>query len=100
MEGAQPGDGYDAVKAEAWKKVVELVQLSFTEEPLPQSFGVCILVLIPKGVPDQYQGIALLEVIYKLVSTIINKRIADKVHFHSSIHGFRQWTKIQFDSTI
>jgi hypothetical protein len=44
-------------------KVVELVQLSFMDEQLASSFGVGLLVLIPKGVPNQYHGIALLEVI-------------------------------------
>jgi Reverse transcriptase (RNA-dependent DNA polymerase) len=47
-------------------------------------------VLIPKGVPDQYRGIALLEVIYKLVSSIINLRISQKIHYHDAIHGFRK----------
>jgi hypothetical protein len=73
---------------DAWKKVVELVQLAFMEEPLSKSFRVGILVLIPRIVPDQYQGIALLEVIYTLISTIINRRIANKIQFHESVHGF------------
>jgi hypothetical protein len=72
----------------AWRNVVELVQLAFTEEPLPRAFKVGILVLIPKGVPDQYCGVALLEVIYKLISSIINCLIANNICFHEAIHGF------------
>jgi hypothetical protein len=41
-----------------------------------------ILVLVPKGVSDQYHGITLLEVIYKLISTRINHRISEKVEYH------------------
>ena len=88
MEGAQPGEFQNQAMTEAWNRVLELVELAFTGEPLPTAFGVGILVLIPKGVPDQYRGIALLEVIYKLVSAIINRRLADKIVFHQAVHGF------------
>jgi hypothetical protein len=47
---------------ERWDKLVEIVQLAFEGKPLPSSFGMGILVLIPKGEPDQFRGIALLEV--------------------------------------
>jgi hypothetical protein len=57
---------------------------------MPRTFGMGILVLIPKGVPDQYRGIALLEVIYKLVSAIINRRVAEKIVFQDAIRGFRR----------
>ena len=88
MEGAQPGEFQNQAMVEAWNRVLELVELAFTGKPLPVAFGVGILVLIPKGVPDQYRGIALLEVIYKLVSAIINRRLADKIVFHQAVHGF------------
>jgi Reverse transcriptase (RNA-dependent DNA polymerase) len=64
--------------------------MAFTDQPLAQSFGVGILVLIPKGVPDQYRGIALLEVIYKLVSAIFNQRISGEIQYHQAVHGFRK----------
>lgn len=88
MEGAQLGEFQDSVMVKAWNKVLELVELAFTGKPLPRSFGVGILVLIPKGPPDQYRGIALLEVIYKLISAIINRRMADAITFHQAVHGF------------
>jgi hypothetical protein len=67
----------------------KLIEVVFTGNPLPKSFGVGILVLIPKGVPDQYRGIALLEVIYKLVSAITNQRLTAQIAFHDAgVHGF------------
>ena len=88
MQGAT-GKNKDPIKVEAWKKLLELVELVFIGQPLPKSFGIGILVLIPKGVPDQYRGIALLEVIYKLVSAIINRRLTSRIAFHDAVHGFR-----------
>jgi hypothetical protein len=78
----------DFKKREIWRRVAQLVQMAFTDQPLPKSFGIGILVLIPKGVPDQYRGITLLEVIYKLLSSIINQRISLKIQYHDAIHGF------------
>jgi exonuclease III len=88
MKGAQPGEFQNEEKVKAWNKVLELVKLAFTGEPLPRTFGIGILVLIPKGEPDQFRGIALLEVIYKLVSTIINTRLTEEIKFHDAVHGF------------
>ena len=38
----------------------------------------------------KYRGIGLLEVSWKLISSIINKRIIKTVKFHESLHGCRQ----------
>jgi hypothetical protein len=64
----------DSEKKDIWRRVVQLVQMAFTDQPLPRSFGVGILVLIPNGLLDQYCGIDLSEVIYILISAIINCR--------------------------
>ena len=72
-----------------WEKVLTLVEMAFTQGEIPQSFCNGILVLIPKSTPGQYRGIALLETIYKLVSSIINRRLASSIKFHDAIHGFR-----------
>jgi Reverse transcriptase (RNA-dependent DNA polymerase) len=47
-----------------------------------------LLVPVRKGVQDR--GIALLKVIYKFVSAIINKRMTDAIEFHQDVHGFRR----------
>jgi exonuclease III len=88
MKGALQEDPIPAMVA-AWKMIRELVDLIFKGEPIPKSFGFGVLVLIPKGVPDQYRGIALLEIVYKLVSSIINRRLVNAIPFHDAIHGFR-----------
>jgi hypothetical protein len=65
--------------------------MAFTGEDIPSAFVVGILVLLPK--PDgDFRGIALLEVIYKLISSIINRRLAKALNnkFHDAIHGFRE----------
>jgi hypothetical protein len=45
-------------------------------------------VLIPKAEQGKYRGIALLEVIYKLISTIIDTRLKDAIEFDDALHGF------------
>ena len=46
------------------------------------------VVLLPKGNGD-YRGIGLLEISWKVIESIINRRIACKVTFHDALHGFR-----------
>jgi hypothetical protein len=74
-----------------WAMVIKLVEMAFTGEEIPSAFVVGILVLLPK--PDgDFRGIALLEVLYKLISSIINRRLANTLNtrFHDGIHGFRE----------
>ena len=46
------------------------------------------MVLLPKG-NGNYQGIGLLEIGWKGIESIINRRIASKVVFHDALQGFR-----------
>ena len=62
----------DEPSVELWEQVLELIRLAFEEGVVPQDFCHSILVLIPKSVPGEYCGIALLEIINKLVLLIIN----------------------------
>jgi hypothetical protein len=71
-----------------WSKVVKLVQMVFTGSDIPEAFCSGILVLIPKG-NGELRGIALLETIYKLISSIINRRLG-AIKLHDCIHGFRK----------
>ena len=83
-----PGMMPDPASVVLWEKVVELVQMAFTGD-IPRSFCNGILVLIPKSNPGEYRGIALLEAVYKLVSSVISHRIISKIEFDDAIHGFR-----------
>ena len=46
------------------------------------------MVLIPKGKKD-YWGIGLVEVIWKVVAVILNRRLTASTAFHKFLHGFR-----------
>jgi hypothetical protein len=72
-----------------WNELVSLVQDVFDGKAIPQEFSYEILCLIPKEDRGKYHGIALLEVVYKLVSMIIHLRLQAVIDFHP-LHGFRQ----------
>jgi hypothetical protein len=38
----------------------------------------------------EFQGIGLLDTIWKLMTTIINNRIKQSVQFDDAVHGFRE----------
>jgi hypothetical protein len=80
----------DQIYVGEWAMITKLIQMAFIGEDIPSAFFVGILVLLPK--PDgDFRGIALLEVIYKLISSIINQRLAKGLNtkLHDAIHGFR-----------
>ena len=70
-----------------WEKVLELVRLVFVEGEIPRAFNESILVLIPKAEQGQFRGIALLDVVYKVMSSIINRRMMDTIQLHDALHG-------------
>ena len=46
------------------------------------------MVLIPKGKKD-YRSIGLVEVMWKVVAAILNRRLTSSITFHNFLHGFR-----------
>ena len=46
------------------------------------------MVLIPKGKKD-YRGISLVEVMWKVVAAILNRRLTSSITYHDFLHGFR-----------
>ena len=44
--------------------------------------------LIPKGKKD-YRGIGLVEVMWKVVAVILNRRFTSSITYHDVLHGFR-----------
>ena len=71
-----------------WSVVVDMVQEIFQFGDVPLEFSQAALVLIPKQEPGKFRGIALLETLYKLTSTLINRRITSSVSWHKGVHGF------------
>ena len=46
------------------------------------------VILLPKG-GDEYQGIGLVGVIWKVISIIIYRRLVESIEFHDVLHMFR-----------
>jgi hypothetical protein len=75
----------------AWENLVKIVvQRAFETGDIPTALQWGVLVLIPKSEAGKFRGIGLLEVIWKLITTIINKRLLQGIEFHPAIHGFRR----------
>ena len=46
------------------------------------------VVMIPKG-RKEYRGIGLVEVMWKVVTAILHRRLATAITYHDFLHGFR-----------
>ena len=56
---------------------------------IPQEMAWGILILLPKAVEGQFRGIGLLEIVWKLISRVLDIRIKAAIDFHDCLHGFR-----------
>ena len=65
-----------------------MIQTAFREGELAEETTWQAVVLIPKGEKD-YRGIGLLEVMWKVVAVIINRRFTSSIAYHDALHGFR-----------
>jgi Reverse transcriptase (RNA-dependent DNA polymerase) len=70
-----------------WKELAELVRGCFRTGQVPKHLQISTLVLIPKY-GGSLRGIGLLEVVWKLISTIIKERLGC-IPFDDALHGFR-----------
>jgi retron-type reverse transcriptase len=57
---------------------------------MPQVCSDTILAVIPKLNNSGHRGIGLLETIWKLCTSIINRRLTRAIHLHDDLHGFRR----------
>lgn len=92
LRGARPTDEGvepDPTAWMLWQKLLEIVRLAFAEEEIPRAFSQGIFVLIPKSKAGEFRGIALLEIIYKLILSIINQRFSSTIVLDDALHGFR-----------
>ena len=69
-------------------RVVEIVQTACREGGLAEEATWQAVVLIPKGKGD-YRGIVLVEVMWKVMAVILNRRLTSSIIFHDVLHGFR-----------
>ena len=67
---------------------MDLIQTAFREGRLTEEATWQVVVLIPKGGED-YRGIGLVEVMWKVVAVILNRRLTASITYHDFLHGFR-----------
>ena len=72
-----------------WTRFVDLVQSAFREGKLEEEAIRQAVVLIPKGNTD-CRGIVLVEVMWKVLAAILNRRLTASITFHDFLHGFRK----------
>jgi hypothetical protein len=72
-----------------WNQICNTIrQLLFETGYIPQEMTWSILVLIPTT-SGGTRGIGLLETIWKVCSSIINRHLQESIPFHEALHGFR-----------
>jgi hypothetical protein len=74
-------------KNDCWKALVGLVRTVWEEGTIPIQLGWVVTVLISKGGGD-YQGIGLLEPLWKVVKRVMDHRL-EVIALHDSLHGCR-----------
>ena len=67
---------------------MDLAQATFREGNLAEEATCQAVVLIPKG-KKEYRGIGLVELMWKVVAAILNRRLTASITFHDFLHGFR-----------
>ena len=77
----------DAPGPKNWLYVADLVQTEFMECQLVEYKTWQTVVLFPKGT-DNFRGIGVVEVIWKMVTVILNRYIWLSITFHDVLHGF------------
>ena len=88
-DGGEREDDTTPMEAEGhWGRVVELTQTAFREGDQAEESTWQAVVLIPKGKGD-YRGIGLVEMMWKVVAVILNRRLTSSITFHDVLHGFR-----------
>ena len=71
-------------------KLVNIIQTCFATGTIPKALHISTLVLIPKPNSRDYRGIGLLEILWKLMTAIIDNRLRNTINFQEEIHGFRK----------
>jgi hypothetical protein len=72
-----------------WEHMCHTVKQIFETGQIPEEMTWSILVLIPKA-SGGTRGIGLLDTLWKVCSSIINRHLQESISFHESLHGFRK----------
>ena len=70
--------------------VLEMVQLAFDTGELATECTWATFIILTKG-SGNYRIIGLIEVIWKVISIMVNRRLVDLIEFHDVLHNFREW---------
>ena len=68
-------------------KVVAILQVAFQYGTLAEEFTCQIVILIPKCKGD-FLGIGLIEVLWKSIASLLNRRLMAAIPFHDMLHRF------------
>jgi hypothetical protein len=85
-EHSEAGTGNENA-GDNWRMFLTLVQAVWDHGDIPPQLLWVIVVLIPKGGGD-YQGIGLLEPMWKVCEQVMDMRL-NKIPLHESLHGCR-----------
>ena len=72
-----------------WLKVVAIVQAAFRDGTLAEESTWNTVFLIIKGAIGDFRGIGLLEVLWKTVTSLLNRRLTIDIKLHGVLHGFQ-----------
>ena len=72
-----------------WEKFISIIQAAFRVGELVVPCAWQTVVIIPKGGGTDFRGIGLVELLWKTISGIINRRISSSIQFHDAMYGFR-----------
>jgi hypothetical protein len=71
-----------------WAPLAELVQHVFRTGEIPTAMSYAVCVLLPKA-DGGVRGLGLLEVVWKVIASILAERMNSTIKWHDRIHGFR-----------
>ena len=71
-----------------WEKVIAIIQTTFRGGEIAALCAFQMVVMIPKGGDTNFRVIGLVEVLWKAISGIINRRLSSSIQFHDALNGF------------
>ena len=71
-----------------WEKVIAIIQTTFRGGEIAALCAFQMVVMIPKGGDTNFRVIGLVEVLWKAISAIINRRLSSSIQFHDIMRRF------------